>query len=66
MKIEREKEVRENNMIVLSRVRHTGVLFCLQGLKSVVMIGEGNRIQERSGRSVHPNGAQSDRAAKSP
>lgn len=39
---ERERErkgVREYNMIVLSRVRRTSVLFCLQGLKSVVMIG---------------------------
>lgn len=44
MEIEEErgrqrKGVRENNMIVLSRVRRTSVLFCLQGLKSVVMIG---------------------------
>lgn len=36
-------------MIVLSRVWHTGILFCLQGLKAAVMLGEGNRIQEISG-----------------
>lgn len=43
---EREKEVGENNKIVLSRMWHTGVLLCWQGLNSVVMIGEGNRIEE--------------------
>lgn len=31
-------------MIVLSRVKLTGVSFCLQGLKSVVMKGKGNRF----------------------
>lgn len=33
MKREPEKEVRENNMIVLSRVQHAGVSFCRQDLK---------------------------------
>lgn len=46
MERERKKEVGENNKIVLSRMWHTGVLLCWQGLKSVVMIGEGNRIEE--------------------
>lgn len=57
MKIERERGWREHDSVVKA------FLFCLRGLKSVVMIGEGNRIQERSGQSVHPNGGQNDRAA---
>lgn len=38
--MEREREIERGWMW------HTGVLLCWQGLKSVVMIGEGNRIEE--------------------
>lgn len=43
----KEGRERREDMIASFRVQHTGVLFCLCGLKSEVMIGEGYRILER-------------------
>lgn len=42
------RAVGENNKTVLSELKHTGVLWCRQGLESVVMIVASNESEEES------------------